>query len=65
MRHIIEASSKPGDMVLDTFVGNGGRRLSPAGIWDASVWTAKWEKMSLRERWRDWRNKNFCCRATK
>ncbi|MGZ5025720.1 MAG: DNA-methyltransferase [Methylobacter sp.] len=28
MRHIIEASSKPGDMVLDTFVGSGSTAMA-------------------------------------
>ncbi|WP_432745750.1 site-specific DNA-methyltransferase [Methylobacter sp. G7] len=28
MRHIIEASSKPGDVVLDTFVGSGSTAIA-------------------------------------
>ncbi len=28
MRHIIEASSRPGDMVLDTFTGNGSTAIA-------------------------------------
>jgi adenine-specific DNA-methyltransferase len=28
MRHIIEASSRPGDMVLDTFVGSGSTPIA-------------------------------------
>ena len=28
MRHIIEASSRPGDVVLDTFVGSGSTAIA-------------------------------------
>jgi hypothetical protein len=48
MRHIVEASSRPDDTVLDTF-GGGARPQLLAGHWAEYLWDVRWGMGSLRE----------------